>query len=301
LTNIKEADHCAPPLSLIKERVERGAILTFMDVIQGSNLRADDVAILRGRHAVVTGASRGIGAAIVSTLARHGADVTLMSRNEAQLREQAVTLTKKFNGKAQAIAIDIAQPTQISAAFARAADQFGPPHILVNNAGIAAAAPIGKTDLSTWQRLMEVNLTGAFLCIREVVPAMSKGDYGRIVNIASTAGLTGYAYVAAYCAAKHGLIGLTRALARELARTAVTVNAVCPGYTDTEIVAEAVGNIVAKTGRTREQALKDLTAHNPQGRLVRPEEVAETVGWLCLPSSASITGQSIVVAGGELM
>jgi 3-hydroxybutyrate dehydrogenase len=272
-----------------------------MKIMAESKSRDDDIFFLRGKHAVVTGASRGIGAAIASTLARHGADVTLMSRNEAALREQAAALTEIFNGKAQAIAIDIARPEQVSAAFAQAADRFGPPQILINNAGIAAAAPIGKTDLATWQRLMEVNLTGAFLCIREVVQVMTKGDYGRIVNIASTAGLTGYAYVAAYCAAKHGLIGLTRALARELAKTGVTVNAVCPGYTDTDIVAEAVGNIVAKTGRTPEQALRELTVHNPQGRLVRPEEVAETVGWLCSPSSASITGQSIVVAGGELM
>jgi NAD(P)-dependent dehydrogenase (short-subunit alcohol dehydrogenase family) len=257
--------------------------------------------VLRGRHAIVTGASRGIGAAIAATLARLGADLTLISRNEARLQDEAAAIAKVAGGKTQAVAVDLAEPAQVSVAFARAGERFGPPHILVNNAGIAAAAPIGKTDLAKWQQIMEVNLTGAFLCIREVVAGMAKADYGRIVNVASTAGLTGYAYVAAYCAAKHGLIGLTRALARELARTAVTVNAVCPGYTDTDIVAEAVGNIVAKTGRTREQALHELTAHNPQGRLVSPQEVAETVGWLCLPSSASITGQSIVVAGGELM
>jgi len=269
--------------------------------MQGSNSRDDETAILRGKHAVVTGASRGIGVAIASTLARLGADVTLMSRDEARLLEQAATLTKTFTRKAQAIAVDIIHPEQVTAAFARAADRFGPPHILVNNAGAATAAPIAKTDLPKWQQLMQVNLTGPFLCVREVVQEMAKGNYGRIVNIASTAGLTGYAYVTAYCAAKHGLIGLTRALARELARTSVTVNAVCPGYTDTDIVAEAIGNIVAKTGRTKEQALRELTAHNPQGRLVRPDEVAEAVGWLCMPSSASITGQSIVVAGGELM
>jgi NAD(P)-dependent dehydrogenase (short-subunit alcohol dehydrogenase family) len=256
---------------------------------------------LRGKHAVVTGASRGIGAAIASTLARHGADLTLMSRNEAKLSELAATLTKTYGTRAQAVAVDLAQPEQIAGAFARAADAFGPPHILVNNAGIAIAAPIHRTELADWQRVMDLNVTGPFLCIRAIVKQMTKSDYGRIVNVASTAGLTGYAYCAAYCAAKHGLIGMTRALARELATTSVTVNAVCPGYTDTEIVAEAVGNIVAKTGRTPEQALKELTVHNPQGRLIRPEEVAEAVGWLCLPSSASITGQSIVVAGGELM
>jgi 3-hydroxybutyrate dehydrogenase len=270
-----------------------------MDVKAGSGSCDGD--LLRGKHAIVTGASRGIGAAIASVLARHGADLTLMSRNELRLGEQAAALTKSFNGKAQAIAMDITQPEQVSTAFARAAERFGPPQILINNAGAAMAAPIGKTDLAKWQGMLEVNLTGAFLCIRAVVQDMMKGDYGRIVNVASTAGLTGYAYVTAYCAAKHGLIGLTRALARELAKTGVTVNAVCPGYTDTDIVAEAVGNIAVKTGRTREEALRELTVHNPQGRLVRPDEVADTVGWLCLPSSASITGQSIVVAGGELM
>lgn len=256
---------------------------------------------LRGRHAVVTGGSRGIGAAIAAVLARRGADVTLMSRDHARLDEQVATLAKTFGRKAQAVAVDISQPEQILAGFARAADQFGPPQILINNAGAAMAAPIARTDLAKWQRMLEVNLTGAFLCVRAVVQQMARGDYGRIVNIASTAGLTGYAYVTAYCAAKHGLIGLTRALARELAPTGVTVNAVCPGYTDTDIVAEAVGNIAAKTGRTAEQALSELIAHNPQGRLVRPDEVAETVGRLCLPSSGSITGQSLVIAGGELM
>jgi NAD(P)-dependent dehydrogenase (short-subunit alcohol dehydrogenase family) len=256
---------------------------------------------LRGRHAVVTGGSRGIGAAVASVLARRGADVTLMSRDSARLDEEVATLAKTFDGKVQAVAVDISQPEQISAAFTLATNRFGPPQILINNAGAAMAAPIAKTGLPQWQRMLDVNLTGAFLCVQAVVQQMAKGDYGRIVNVASTAGLTGYAYVAAYCAAKHGLIGLTRALARELAQTGVTVNAVCPGYTDTDIVAEAVGNITAKTGRTVQQALSELIAHNPQGRLVRPDEVAETVGWLCLRSSGSITGQSIVIAGGELM
>jgi NAD(P)-dependent dehydrogenase (short-subunit alcohol dehydrogenase family) len=255
---------------------------------------------LRGKHAIVTGASRGIGAAIAATLARLGADLTLMSRSEAALAERAAALRRSSGAKVQAIAVDVTAPDRVTGAFAQASSQLGSPHILVNNAGVAAAAPFAKTDLAMWQQLIEVDLTGPFLCIRQVLPAMIAAGSGRIINVGSTAGLNGYRYMTAYCAAKHGLIGLTRALARETARSGVTVNAVCPGYTDTEIVREAVANIAAKTGRTREAALGELVAHNPQGRLVAPEEVAETVGWLCLPSSASITGQSIVVAGGEL-
>ena len=217
-----------------------------------------DAGILRGKHAVVTGASRGIGAAIAAALARRGADVTLMSRNQAKLNEQAASLTKTYGTKAQGVAVDLAQADQIAAAFERAGAAFGPPHILINNAGIAVAAPIHRTELTDWQRVMDLNVTGPFLCIRAIVKQMTKADYGRIINVASTAGLTGYAYCAAYCAAKHGLIGLTRALARELAQTGVTVNAVCPGYTDTDIVAEAVGNIVAKTGRTPRAGVKRI-------------------------------------------
>jgi NAD(P)-dependent dehydrogenase (short-subunit alcohol dehydrogenase family) len=256
---------------------------------------------LRGRHAVVTGAARGIGAAIAATLARRGADVTLMDITSSLLGEQAAALQQSCAGRAQGVEIDITQPDSVVRAFAEASAQFGAPHILVNSAGIAPASPFSKLDLPTWQKVIDVDLTGAFLCTREVVRAMTRGDYGRIVNVASTAGLTGYPYVAAYCAAKHGLVGLTRALARELARTAVTVNAVCPGYADTDLVAGAIANIVAKTGRSPEEALQELTAHNPQGRLVNPQEIADTVAWLCLPSSTAITGQSIVVAGGELM
>ena len=256
---------------------------------------------LRGRHAVVTGASRGIGAAIAAALARHGANVTLMSRSQAVLADRAAELKRMYGIDAQAIAIDVAYEQRVAAAFAAASDRLGAPSILVNNAGIAEAAPLSKTSFAMWQRVIGVDLTGAFLCCRQVLRDMVKAGQGRIVNVASTAGLTGYPYVAAYCAAKHGVIGLTRALAREVARSNVTVNAVCPGYTDTDIVSDAVANIVAKTGRPREQALADLVAHNTQGRLITPEEVADAVAWLCLPSSASITGQSILVAGGELM
>jgi NAD(P)-dependent dehydrogenase (short-subunit alcohol dehydrogenase family) len=256
---------------------------------------------LRGQHAVVTGASRGIGVAIAGALARLGANVTLMSRNRAILAARAADLERMFKIRTQAIEIDVADESRVAAAFAAATDNFGTVHILVNNAGIAEAAPFSRTDMAMWQRVIGVDLTGAFLCTRQVLRDMVKAGQGRVVNVASTAGLTGYPYVAAYCAAKHGVIGLTRALAREVARTGVTVNAVCPGYTDTEIVVTTLTNIMAKTGRTREQAFADIVTHNPQGRLITPEEVADAVAWLCLPSSASITGQSILVAGGELM
>ena len=256
---------------------------------------------LRGNHAVVTGASRGIGFAIAERLAALGADVTLMARSEAALAHNVAQLRQAFQVRAQAVPVDIVDESRVVGAFHEAERQFGAPKILVNNAGIAEAAPFSRTDLGLWRRLIDVDLTGPFLCIRQVSGAMMKGGYGRIINIASTAGRTGYPYVTAYCAAKHGLIGLTRSLAREFAKSGVTVNAVCPGYTDTDIVGTALQKIVAKTGRTSEQVLAELVAHNPQGRLVEPREVAEAVGWLCLPTSASVNGQSIMIDGGELM
>jgi NAD(P)-dependent dehydrogenase (short-subunit alcohol dehydrogenase family) len=257
--------------------------------------------LLRGNHAVITGASRGIGLAIATRLAELGADVTLMSRSETVLASNVARISQAFPVRAQAVGVDVSDAVGVEAGFRRAAQEFGAPSILVNNAGIAEAAPFSKTDLKFWQRLIDIDLTGPFLCIRQVSGAMVKAGHGRIINIASTASHTGYPYVSAYCAAKHGLIGLTRALARELAKTGVTVNAVCPGYTDTDIVDHALQNIAAATGRTREQALDQLVAHNPQRRLIKPGEVADMVGWLCLPSSASINGQSIMIDGGELM
>ncbi len=256
---------------------------------------------LQGQHAVVTGASRGIGAAIAATLARLGANLTLMSRSEAALTSQVAQLTQAYGGRAQAVPVDVSDEARIVAGFTAAVGAFGPVQILVNNAGIAEAAPFSKTDRAFWQHLLDVDLTGPYLCIRQVVGPMVKAGRGRIINVASTAGHTGYPYVTAYCAAKHGLIGLTRALAREIARSGVTVNAVCPGYTATDVVESAITNIMDKTKRTREQAIAELVAHNPQGRLVTPEEVAEAVGWLCLPVAAAINGQSIMVDGGELM
>ncbi len=255
---------------------------------------------LAGRHALITGAGRGIGAAVADALARLGADLTLMGRNEARLQAKAAAIRETASGAVESVAGDVNKEESLAAAFDRARAAAGPVSILVNNAGIADSAPFARIDDAHWDRLIATNLTGVFRCMRLAYPAMAMAGWGRIVNIASTAGLKGYAYTAAYCASKHGVVGLTRALAMESARTGVTVNAVCPGFTDTDIAAEAVANIVSKTGRSAEQARSDLVAINPQARLVAPEEVAEAVAWLCLPSSSAITGQAIAVAGGEV-
>jgi NAD(P)-dependent dehydrogenase (short-subunit alcohol dehydrogenase family) len=248
---------------------------------------------LGGKHAVVTGASRGIGLAVARSLLDHGARVTLMAREAAALDAAALGL----GGGVAWQTVDVGDAASVQQAFVRA----GAVDILVNNAGQAGSNPFLKTDAAMWQRMLDVNLTGAYHCIQAALPGMLDAGWGRIVNVASTAGLTGYRYVAAYCAAKHGLVGLTRALALELATRGVTVNAVCPGYTETDIVQEAVANIVRKTGRSEDQARAELAAGNPQGRLVRPEEVAHAVAMLCMPEAAAMNGQSIAVAGGEVM
>ena len=248
---------------------------------------------LHGKHAIVTGASRGIGLAIARTLAAQGARVTLMARDEDALAAAAGAIGAAATWQR----LDVADPASVAAAFARA----GAADILVNNAGQAASAPFGRTDDALWQRMLDVNLTGVYRCIGAALPAMLDAGWGRIVNVASTAGLTGYRYVAAYCAAKHGLVGLTRALALEVAAQGVTVNAVCPGFTDTDIVRDAIANIVRMTGRTADEARAELAAGNPQGRLVRPDEVAHAVAWLCMPDAAALNGQAIAVAGGEVM
>jgi NAD(P)-dependent dehydrogenase (short-subunit alcohol dehydrogenase family) len=248
---------------------------------------------LKGKHAVVTGASRGIGLAIAQALHAHGARVTLMARDAQALEAAAASL----GGGTSWQAVDVTDPASVAAAFARA----GAADILVNNAGQAASSAFTRTDAALWQRMLDANLNGAFHCIQAALPGMLDAGWGRIVNVASTAGLTGYRYVAAYCAAKHGLVGLTRALALEFAKEGITVNAVCPGYTDTDLVQEAVANIVNKTGRSEEQARAGLAGANPQGRLVRPEEVAHAVAMLCMPQAAAMNGQAIAVAGGEVM
>ena len=249
------------------------------------------------RHAVITGGGSGIGAAVARQLLDQGLRVTLMGRSLERLRAQQQALGGVVGGSVGIQACDVGDEASVAAAFAA----VGPVDILVNNAGQVETAPLARTSLETWQRLLNVNLTGTFLCSRAVLPGMTQQRFGRIVNVASTAALKGYAYVAAYCAAKHGVLGLTRALALETVKKGITVNAVCPGYTETEIVVQAVQTIMAKTGRTAEAARAELAAANPQGRLIQPEEVAAAVAWLVDEGSASITGQAIAVAGGEVM
>lgn len=254
-----------------------------------------------GRHAIVTGGGRGIGAAIAASLACRGASVSLLGRTASTLDSTARRLADEHGAAVGVAVADIADEASLGAAIAQCIAARGPAGILVNNAGIAPSAPFLKSDAKLWREVLDVDLMGAVHAARAVLPGMLEAGGGRIVNIASTAGLTGMAYVTAYCAAKHALVGFTRALAMETARKAITVNAVCPGYTETDIVGDALANISAKTGRSRDEALQSLVAHNPQARLIAPEEVAETVAWLCSDAAASITGQSIVVAGGELM
>jgi 3-hydroxybutyrate dehydrogenase len=263
-------------------------------------LQGTEAGALDGMHAAVTGAGSGIGAASAMVLARAGAMVTLLGRRRERLDAQARAISEE-RGVAAAETLDVTDAAAVPVAFESAAGRFGAVDILVNNAGDAESAPFGQTSLELFERMLRVNLTGAYLCIQAVLPAMLRAKRGRVVNIASTAGVKGYAYVSAYCAAKHGLVGLTRSLALETAKTGVTVNAVCPGYTETDLLDQAVSRIAAKTGRSRDAARAELAASNPMARLVTPEEVAATVAYLCLPSSAAITGQALVVAGGEVM
>jgi NAD(P)-dependent dehydrogenase (short-subunit alcohol dehydrogenase family) len=256
---------------------------------------------LDGQHALITGASRGIGAAVAKALAEAGATLSLTARNEDAVSAVAAVLSDEYGIAATGYAADATDADQVGAAIRNASAAHGPPTILVNNAGGADSVPFLKETRAQWDHTLTLNLTSTFVAMQAVLPAMLEAGYGRVINMASTAGLKGYAYVSSYCAAKHGVIGLTRATALETARKGVTVNAVCPGYTDTPMVANAVDKIVEKSGRTREKTLAELAAGNPQRRLVDPEEVAATVLWLALPSSSSITGQSIAVAGGEVM
>jgi NAD(P)-dependent dehydrogenase (short-subunit alcohol dehydrogenase family) len=250
--------------------------------------------MIAGKHALVTGGGSGVGKAIAIALAGAGALVTVCGRREKVIAEVAAKHERIF-----AVPADVTDEISMARLYEEAGHQRGPFDIVVANAGTATGAPAHRTTLADWNKVLDINLTGAFLTVRPVLEGMMKRRAGRIVFIASTAGLKGYPYVGAYVAAKHGVIGLMRALSVETATTGVTVNAVCPGFVETDMLEESVRRIVEKTGRSEADARASLMASNPQGRFVQPEEVAATVLWLCSEASASVTGQAISVSGGE--
>jgi NAD(P)-dependent dehydrogenase (short-subunit alcohol dehydrogenase family) len=249
---------------------------------------------LAGRRALVTGGGTGIGAAIATTLAQAGAVVTICGRRLEPLQETAAG-----DANIRAVAADVTCEKSVATLYERAETAGEPFDIVVANAGMAESAPASKISRELWNRTIEVNLTGAFLTVQPALAAMRARGWGRIVFIASTAGLKGYAYVAPYVAAKHGVIGLMRALALETATAGITVNAVCPGFTETAMLSAAVARVAKTTERSEAEARATLATNNPQGRFVRPQEVADAVLWLCADASAAITGQAISVSGGE--
>ncbi len=250
---------------------------------------------LGGKHAVVTGGGTGVGASIAKALAQAGATVTITGRTESSLNEVAAT-----SERITSIICDVTDPESVAALFSQIAERHGCADIVIANAGAAESRPFAKLDYERWRRMIDVNLDGAFLTIHAGLKGMADREWGRIISIASIAGLKGYAYVSAYCAAKHGVLGLTKAVAVEVAQSGITVNAICPGFTETPMLERSLEFITEKTGRSREEAEQELLKDNPSGRFIQPEEVAQSVLWLCGPHTSSITGQAITLSGGEI-
>jgi NAD(P)-dependent dehydrogenase (short-subunit alcohol dehydrogenase family) len=250
---------------------------------------------LSGCHAIVSGGSRGIGAAVARELDALGASLTLLGRDRQALQQVCAGMRN-----ALPITVDIGEADALRRAVQESREHHGAVTILINNAGIAESAPFLRSDAALWSRTMAVNLEGVVNLCQATLPDMLAAGWGRIVNIASTAGLRGYPYVSAYCASKHAVVGLTRALAMEFVRKPITVNAICPGYVATELLERSIANIAQRTGASREAAERQLRGVSPQDRFVAPEEIAATVRWLCLPGAESVTGQTIALAGGEI-
>lgn len=250
--------------------------------------------MIAGRHALVTGGGTGVGRAIALALAEAGAAVTICGRREAPLARVAAE-----HGNVAAAVADVTDEAAMARLHAGAEAARGPVDIVVANAGGAQSGPAHRTSLADWQRALDLNLTGAFLTVKPALAGMARRKAGRIIFVASTAGLKGYAYVAPYVAAKHGVVGLMRALAVEMVKSGVTVNAVCPGFVETEMLEQSVQRIVETTGRSTVQARASLAATNPQDRFIQPQEVAAAVLWLCSEAAQSVTGQTLSISGGE--
>lgn len=250
---------------------------------------------LEGRTALVTGGGRGIGAAVARRLAADGVKVAVTGRTQTEID----AIASELGGLA--LRADLTDRSATDAMVGELVDAFGRVDILVNNAGIATSAPLAKTSDEDWDRLLEINATAPMRLCRALIPAMVENGWGRVVNLASNAGVSGYRYTAGYCASKHALVGMTRALAIDLAKTGVTINAVCPGWVETNMVREAVDRIVKKTGRTAEQAKASLASMSPQQRMLQPKEVAHVVAMLCGELARGVHGQAIVIDGGQVL